>query len=263
MNWEPLSVRTGKRSADETLYEGVPPHLSAPLGRWVSHSLAGMPAADIALFAAQRRIAIEPKWTTHSQIVQEMEADLDLYLDCVDQLIYEQFGDAQSLHELLEAAGSAWTLNSEFDGLERRTDETARSAMEQAVSEGGAVGVELSEAWAKIFGRNPDPSDAWDHAIKAVEDLLIPVVIPGKSKPNLGGVAGELKANHSNWELGMPANGDLDAVQTVESLIRLLWPNPDRHGGSTKRPPTQQEAENAVHIAVLLVNLCRGSLIKK
>lgn len=61
-----------------------------------------------------------------------------------------------------------------------------------AVSISHAVSDELNEAWVAAFGRAPNPSDACDRAIKALEELLIPLVIPGVAKPNLGGVAGEL-----------------------------------------------------------------------
>jgi hypothetical protein len=34
----------------------------------------------------------------------------------------------------------------------------------------------LVVAWTKAYGREPDASDASDHAVKAVEALLLPVV---------------------------------------------------------------------------------------
>jgi hypothetical protein len=36
------------------------------------------------------------------------------------------------------------------------------------------------------LGRNGDPSDAWDHAIKAVEDVLIPEMMRNNSNATLG-----------------------------------------------------------------------------
>jgi hypothetical protein len=45
----------------------------------------------------------------------------------------------------------------------------------------------------------------------------------------------------------------------------LIWPNPDRHGGSPdERVPTQQETEAVVQLAVLVVQWGRnGILVKK
>jgi hypothetical protein len=61
-----------------------------------------------------------------------------------------------------------------------------------------------------------------------VEELLIPIVIPNKLKANLGGVAGEFKAN--------PRSGRLTCQQS--------------------------EAEAVVHMAIAIIELCRGRLTK-
>ena len=71
------------------------------------------------------------------------------------------------------------------------------------------------------------------------------LVIPNVAKPNLGGVAGELKANPTLWTFDLPANDVRNNGETLEGLIRHSWPSPDRHGGANKRPPTQSEAEAA------------------
>jgi hypothetical protein len=127
------------------------------------------------------------------------------------------------------------------------------------------VSAELAEAWSAAFGRHPDPSDAWDHAIKAVEELLIPIVLPNKPKANLGGVAGELGAASHKWRLVPSTSSDkIDDGKTVEAMLRLIGPNPDRHGGGVdRRPPTQAEAERAVHLAVAIIQLCRAGGLSK
>jgi hypothetical protein len=106
-------------------------------------------------------------------------------------------------------------------------------------SPANAASLKIAAAWAAAYGRNPDPSDGWDHAIKAVEELLIPIVMPNQLKANLGGVAGELKANPSKWSFGLPANDVRGNGETLEGMIRHVWPDPDRHGGATKRSPKQ------------------------
>ena len=37
----------------------------------------------------------------------------------------------------------------------------------------------------EAYGRQQDASDAWDHAIKVVKAVLIDVVVPKKTNPNL------------------------------------------------------------------------------
>ena len=56
-------------------------------------------------------------------------------------------------------------------------DPTVTAAFESATGTGDVASAELTEAWIRAYGRDPDPSDAWDHAIKAVEAILIPIVV--------------------------------------------------------------------------------------
>lgn len=196
------------------------------------------------------------------QIFAVLDRDEDLFLDCVDAVLHLGSAGASTLESHLKLGGSMWRVNDASNGLARRVDEATTVAFEAAVSPSDAASTELREAWSAIYGRHPNPSDAWDHAIKAAEEVSIPLVIPNVVKGNLGGVAGELKANPGLWTFGLPANGDRSNGELLEGLIRHIWPNPDRHGGASKRPPTQDEAEAAVHVAILIVNLCRGRLTK-
>ena len=49
----------------------------------------------------------------------------------------------------------------------------------------GRAGQLLSEAWHSAFGANPDPEDAYEKAIKAVEEAAAQVVSPNNLKPLL------------------------------------------------------------------------------
>jgi hypothetical protein len=40
----------------------------------------------------------------------------------------------------------------------------------------------MQEAWTLAFGRDPNLSDAWDRAVKAIETLLKPIVSPSDNK---------------------------------------------------------------------------------
>jgi hypothetical protein len=104
------------------------------------------------------------------------------------------------------------------------------------------VSKELSEAWSNAFGRDGNPSDAWDHAIKAVEDVLIPEVMPKKIKATLGTVLGELTGqNRTQWKLVLPGNNQDHDVAHLVGMLRLVWPNHDRHGGATKDRPLNRK----------------------
>jgi len=198
------------------------------------------------------------------QIFAAIEGDDGLYLDCIDVTLHlAGWASAATLTKALTAGASVWTVSADRHGLERRVPVATADAYARAVAPSDSVADELRYAWAAVFGRHPDPSDAWDHAIKAVEDLLIPMVVPKVAKANLGHVAGEIKANATRWSFGLPANGGRGEGEVLEGMIRLIWPNPDRHGGAGKRTPTQDEAEGAVATTIAIVGLCRNRLTKQ
>jgi hypothetical protein len=57
-------------------------------------------------------------------------------------------------------------------------DPAAQASFEQATATPGSASTELKEAWRNAYGRNGDPSDAWDRAIKVVEAILLPTILP-------------------------------------------------------------------------------------
>lgn len=109
----------------------------------------------------------------------------------------------------------------------------------------------------------PNPSDAWDHAIKAIEAVFIPLVVPAQAKPQLGHVIGELRSKGQAWQFVLPGAGQAHSVDGVLGMLDLVWPNPDRHGGAQSRPPTVAEAEAVVHCAVTLVQWARAGALSK
>lgn len=269
--WQRLSVRRGREESDGP-YEGLPGHLQHSVGEWLRGQFGwrdpnGMRDSRMAEIASACRIPVQKTYETggiSNQIFQTIEEDEDLYLDVLDATLYFVNGTGSAtLDRILQTGGSVWKAVDSPPGLERRVSEAATTAFDHVTAPADSVAVELREAWGAVFGRNPNPSDGWDHAIKAVEDVLIPTVLPKAQKPNLGSVAGELKANPHLWSFGLPGNVGRDNGETLEGLLRHIWPNPDRHGGGDKRPPTQEEAEAAVHIAIAVVGLCRNRLVKR
>jgi len=159
------------------------------------------------------------------------------------------------LDSLLSHGHSAWTTSADGKSLAERVDPTSTEAAAMSASPADEAGRELREAWDKAYGLHVDASDAWDHAIKAVEAILIPIVVGKKDKANLGSVAGELKANPGRWSF------TLGPIETVEAMIRLMWPNPDRHAGADRNEPHIEHSRGVVHNAVLLVQWARDGLI--
>src|SRR5262249_38319802 len=144
---------------------------------------------------------------------------------------------ADELDEILDIGGSAWRVADDGKSLERRIDPVAKEAARVAMNPRGASSDELRKAWQAVYGRNPNPSDAWDHAIKATEAVLIPIVVPSQAKPTLGHVIGQLNSNGGAWKLVLPGKNHDHDISPLVSMLNLLWPNPDRHANNTSREP--------------------------
>jgi hypothetical protein len=129
------------------------------------------------------------KWSTVHQLADALIAWPDAMLDLVDAGLHLKWNrpeDLQTLNELLILGGSVWQVDPNGRQLIRRVDLTAAAPYEKATTPNDVAAEELAEAWRRAYGRNPDASDAWDHAIKAVEATLIPIVSPNQNKPTLG-----------------------------------------------------------------------------
>ena len=127
-------------------------------------------------------------------------------------------------------------------------DATASAAFRKTTAPGDAASEELGDAWQKAYGRNPDPSDAWDHAIKAVEAILIPIVVPNQAKPTLGHVIGHLDTQGHLWKLLLPGPGEDFSVDPLVAMLGLMSPGPsaeDRVLHEIKRRRHEREIKSA------------------
>lgn len=173
-------------------------------------------------------------------------------LDVIDWLIYRQPDVLQhaELDRLLIQGSSIWKVGERNGnrGLMRRVPEAVQSAAESA-SLRGSAGALLSAAWSACFGRGPDTEEAYEKAIKAVEEAAAPVVSPKNARATLGTMIRDMKAQ-GDWKLDLPG-----AAQDVPvSMMEALWTGQEsRHGGNGYRIPTQSEAEAGVLLAVPLV----------
>lgn len=179
------------------------------------------------------------------------------YLRCAGET------EAEDLRWRLDLGGSTLTVSPDLRSL----TELVSPEMEKVVSAGvdsGGGSDNMADAWTAAFGREPDPSDAWDHAIKAVEEVLIHVVVPNKAKATLGDVIGALGSQSSCWRSIYPQADKGNDVQGVVAMLRQIWPNPDRHGTTTQRTPTLDEARAVVTLAAAIVQIAHtGGLVEK
>jgi hypothetical protein len=264
--WRPLSMRQGQRPVPE-LREDFTPAATRALVYWLEgqYGYRSQPRANEALvISVALACDVEVRSDLYDpspmrQLLNAAASSDEVMLDVLDATLYRGPAiSSDTLRTVLVDAHSVWTVSQNNKSLERRVTTSAGDAVRSAAAPADDASTELLEAWAKAYGMKPDASDAWDHSIKAVEALLIPLVVPNKAKANLGDALGQMKANHERYTFGPVAE-----AEGVEKLLRLLWPNPDRHAGAERRIPTIEEARGIVHLAVAVVQWLRDGLIVK
>lgn len=269
MTWKPLAVRNGEREPDGP-FEGIPRHLEGPLKFWLEELLkaGGRFQESLAVrLSSMLRVSFKRdrlSSITAMHVLAAISGKPDGLLDAADGALHlESVSDRwiDELDRILLAAGSVWTVSADRRSLIRRVDRTAVAAYEAAAEPSDVASAELRAAWAACFGRSADASDAWDHAIKAVEAVAIPLVAPKQDKAQLGHVVGQLDSQGGGWTLDLSTQQGIGSIEVLVGMLRLIWPNPDRHGGVEHRVPSISEAQAVVHLAVTIVQWIRmGSL---
>ena len=190
-----------------------------------------------------------------SYLFTTMESDE--FIDFIDFLVSvaSDRHDSDKLLSVLETtlseSGSEWMVGNRDDhaSLEKRVPEGVVIAATQIIQSRGSAGSLLGEAWHAAFGRDPDTEEAYEKAIKAVEEAGAHVVSAKNTKTTLGTMVRDMKAQ-GDWKLPL---GSAEADAPVR-MAEALWQGQEsRHGGNGYRKPTQQEAEAAVLLAVPLV----------
>lgn len=160
--------------------------------------------------------------------------------------------------QILRDGGSKWKVGTRngVPGLETRVPQGVQDTADAVMSSSASAGSILSEAWHAAYGINPDTEDAYEKAIKAVEEAGAHVVSPLNTKTTLGTMLRDMNTQ-KDWKLDLPTT---DADVPVK-MAEALWVGQEsRHGGNGYRKPTQAEAEAAVLLAVPLVQLgCSGT----
>jgi hypothetical protein len=281
--WAPLSRRNAGLGPDETLHEGIPSHLRSALELWESGFRGALQEGD-----GEDRDGVDQadaiaKWWRDLYLRLGVappsdwrQASPEVRLDIIDAMLRSQpFSDewakeyVDDLERLLQEGNSAWRVNTTRAGLERRLNGTVTEAVRTTVGSATAAAADhLRTAWAETYGLHPDPDKAYAEAVKAVEAVACPVVLPTNKLATLGTVLGELRGNQATmWELTLPTvDGMPGAVAPVVGMMKALWEGQrSRHAGTaTSRRQEQAEAEAAVHLAAVLVQwLTSGALRKK
>lgn len=278
----PLSIRSGARNEDGP-FDGLPAHLSSTVLGWVG-DLFGTPdwadyttllkTQDLREIATRLRVPdSRDDWrTVRNWATQDEERALDL-TDLALGIVFDEMGASwgaragKELQRLLDAGGSVWRVDQ--DCLVRQVDAHAQDAYveltESTVQHRWTE--ELHTAWKEVYGRNPDPSDGWDHAIKALEAALIPIVIDAPTgRETLGIVLRRLSQAPNIVQLELSNARDANSPPPGEILRRILklaWANPDRHWAEDMVQPSLQQARSVVHLTVMVLQWVNLGLLRR
>jgi hypothetical protein len=296
-DWRPLSQRDENDAERETLYEGVPIHLRAPLLQWLEYRLVDSKDYFVDKFTATSdalalRIAnrlrlnlrqVPAVYGRHPYNRREVEphfaetflrlaidADDALLLDIIDAALADNINPPPGrddrkakpdrpadLDVLLKDGGSAYRVNADRIGLERRVDVTITEAVHKVTSSSTKSASHLKAAWRAAYGIRPNPTEAYAEATKAIEAALIPITLPGRAKATLGDVLRHFRENNDKWELAIAdGNGAPAQVAPLVILAQTVWHgHRDRHSGTpTTFPVSAEAAEMALHAAAVIVH---------
>jgi hypothetical protein len=283
----PFSVRMGAPLPDRDLSEGVPDWLLIPLLDWLEKQLRARSARQLSV---RLRISIldsdAPEHAVRVALeerARESERGRWDVLDAIDYLIQSDLnGDLgipaewtgttpiagseplAVLDRLLTTGGSAYHYRK--GRLERRVDPATVAAFEHVTATANdEASLHLRQAWQATYGRDPEPSHAYAEAVRAVEAVACPFVIPKDHTPTLGRVIGRLRDRPDDWALVLPGKNEAEGIAPLRVMLQLLWTaQRSRHaGGPDTRDQLLPEAEAAMPLAITCVQWFASGFVKR
>lgn len=284
-NFRPVSVREGTRELKGP-FEGVPDHLLSSLTDWLrpvfyprrqegrgsSHRFQ----YDLLREVERRLVFSTGIGPTHNDMQAKNKLETHFYsdrrfcLDVVDFVLWKGLESRSNgdLDAILYEAGSvykvAYTTGS--GRLERRVEEHTEVLAKQAMSTGDSASELLSHAWSATYGLEPNPSEGYRCAVRAVEAIAGPLILPSDSHVTLGKIISHLRDARNEWEFALPSRGDGEpSVQTIIDCLGSLWTSQyDRHvREDTPLHVQPHEAEAAVPLAAVTIHWLQRGLLKK
>lgn len=273
-----MGVRGNARAEEQydALHEGVPEWLWPSLDGWRKAHCATK--TDVLYVQRRLRLEISERYgTLFDALDREILADPsgNVLLNVVDALL-ARFNVTSPEHRqwvgvvanIFDEAGSVWRVGQWPEGgfgLARRIDETVAEVVRSAM-EHGRPGQHLRDAWTSAYARVHNASHAYREAVRAVEAAVKPIVSPNNSAATLGTMIGDLRNKPEKWEVLLGPDG-FDSVAALRQACELIWKSQiDRHGTDDESVPLNvslQEAQAAVHVAAMLVQLFSTGAIRR
>lgn len=260
--------------------EGLPPWLRGPVIDWVTEAFkSGYWDHEEALQAIQLDFRLEVPLGFNvpsgrgDDLLQRVAADDEFALDVLDWMVqnhrffsagHESEEWVGKLGRLLTQGGSTWevvTLDYMDHRLSRRAVGPVVEVLKQTATESARAHAHLVDAWSKLVGRNPDPSGAYREAIRAVEAVAKPVILPKNDRATLGMMIAAMREKAEKWTTTLGSVIEIRAqMEAVQNGQR------DRHGTDDDAVPlnvSQDDADSAFSICLDLVRQFAGGHVRR
>ena len=273
--WTSLSVRRNQRQPF-TPVDGVPDFLWQYAMRWIENAVdddasivCGL-SIELRLERAGSYLDYQGAKYAIRACLEETGHDQIAALDVMDWLLGHGCGHAQSLEHILKSAGHVLRVSPDGNRLVERIDPALWDEYEQVTQLDDQASQYMQEAWVLAFGREPNLSDAWGRAIKAIETLLKPIVSPKNNKATIGSMTSELRQAPGKWECKLPdriynVNGETNVKPGIEVFIDALATigyQPDRHGSDQPQDVDETTARSVLFLATTVVGWLRDGILR-
>ena len=266
----------------EVLYEGVPDHIRDPLRDWLGRELltgnGNFDEHTAQMVCLEAELLPHGKWYDNGRYHYGVRfAPQEKLLRAVNaylKVTKDRRITLAPLEEILTGAGSAYRVDVEGRCLVRRVDPSAQTLKDLVVTNADpTAGALLQQAWETCYGLSPSPDAAYGLAVKAVEQVICPLVSPTNPQPTLFKSRDTLLKDPSGWELAIPdpkprKEGDPTPATSAGRIIALVdllcSGHVSRHTGTPDfRTQTQEEAETALTLAITIVQLVTAGAFRR
>lgn len=262
--WEPLSVRTGRREKFNVI-DGFPKFLQLQVRDNTLEAVNCIQGLVRAIAVKFRVEITDDQYRADTHLWTRMCEDEVLALDVYDFLAdinhrVEPRGLDSELRDIeawFSLAGSSWRFNLKDGRVEHRMPRSALDSYDLAAEPDDQVSEYLSNSWANAFGREQNAIDAWNDSTKALEQAFKPMVSPRNDSTTWGTIKSDIEAKPSKWDASMPGESRDERVINLLELMKRHPYSPKRHGGDPKDAPTLEVARSVVLLATSLIAIVR------
>ncbi len=285
------TIRGSEIEKDEALYDGIRQWMRNPVRNWLEKELTRSNGRGSTSYAGSAISAIElsgridigalkhDSWR-YDALVKLLESNADYGLDIIQAYVetaditdgYEitshriEPSSVVSLNAILVKGGSKWhiVVSGRKAIIQARVDETTENAYKKLAASAEDYANLLKKAWSYCYGREPQPSEAYTYAVKAVEAVSWQMVTPKHSTATLGTIIADLEAKNKSGKvttLFKDKHAGASVEMILQNMKRLWQGHSDRHATGAYIEPTQLEAEVSLHLAITLCHLFTNNTI--